>query len=136
MSIEVSKTSVVVLFDNERYQKNGSHYDVTITVKVLRAENTNKEYYDITYAYKFVPGDATPEDAMKNKQIMHPFHVPNERVDISHSQYGDIVYKNSLTSVMIEYLMMDEDTLSKQASNSSAQRYRQDIMLSLTYFWD
>lgn len=136
MSVEVSKSSVVVVFDNERFQANGSRYEVTIRVKTLCAENTNKEYYDITYSYAFLPGDASPEEAIQNKRTMHPFHVPNERMDLSQSQFGDIIYKNSLTSVMIEYLMMDDETLAKHSSSSSAQRYRQDIMLSLTYFWD
>jgi hypothetical protein len=49
---------------------------------------------------------------------------------------GDTVIKNTLSSSMIDYLLMDYVELEKVSGSSSAQKYKQSIMISLNYLSD
>lgn len=122
-----------VIFDNEEYNssKGGPHYVVNIKVETMRYAN-GAEYFDISYKYRFIPGALVHTDEIKvTKRLMHPFYKNYEE-----SLRGDIIFKNSMSSLMVDYLLMDDDTLSKVSGASTPQGYRANIMMSLSQFWD
>ena len=49
---------------------------------------------------------------------------------------GVIVVKNTLSSSMIEYILMDYDQLQKVSGATTAQKYKQITMVALSFFWD
>ena len=56
-------------------------------------------------------------------------------VDPAH-QDGDIIYKNEMTTVMINYLLMDDKELYNQTGNTTVSDYKLNIIKSLSKFWD
>ena len=87
-----------------------------------------KTYYDITYNYTY------SSDAPEAKRA-HPFNYNlkiRESVDVT----GEILVKNNMTETMINYLLMNEEELSKQIGNTWWMQYKIKIMEALNLFWD
>ena len=118
----------------DEFSESTFHYLSTITVKELEYED-GSHYWDIEYVNKFIPGttDST-ESIVKLKKITHPFY--GSQVQDFMEYQGDIILKNPLTSIMVEYLLMDYDKLALLSGVTTPQRYKQNIMWSLSYFWD
>ena len=111
-----------------------SYYNVDITVKELLYD-TGVSYYDIGYKYEYVPAKSYSDNLnQKYKKILHPFYgYPIE----DYITYGGvIVVKNTLSSSMIEYILMDYDQLQKVSGATTAQKYKQITMVALSFFWD
>jgi len=124
-------------FDNEfeNYNVDNSHYIVNIIVKDLKYEDGN-QYYDISYNFYFVKSEKNSINEQNNfKKLSHPFNL-NPYIDSFQEYEGDIIVKNEMTDIMIEYLLMDDDKLSKFTGHTTTQKYRQNIMWSLCMFWD
>ena len=69
----------------------------------------------------------------RNKSL-HPLF---DSRDIDKSSYkGEVIKRNTLTTAMIDYLLLDEDTLSNYTGNTTPLDYKKNIMKSLTLFWD
>ena len=117
-------------FYDEFDPSDKSYYNIIIKVNLLQYDN-QKQFYDISYTYKLEHDDSTHIKSSYSE--MHPFY---ENGSISDSADGDIVYKNDLSTMMIKYLLMSDDELSKNTNTSSTQHYRKCIMLSLSKFWD
>jgi len=112
-------------FINEFNQSDKSFY--TINVKIEENLYTDgKSYYDISYKYKF-------EGDEKSKKTIHPFYNGKNLED---NTSGVIIYKNKLTEIMVEYLLLNNKELEKVSGISTSQCYRTNIMLSLSKFWD
>ena len=122
---------ITVHFYDEMFNKTTAFYSVHIKVKT-RQYDSGIEYFDIGYKYKFNAEDLTePDDILHFRKVLHPFYQENPD-----SRSGEIVKKNRLTSMLVEYLLMPDETLVQEIGMTTPQRYRQDIMTSLSKFWD
>ena len=97
--------------------------DITIMVKI------DGEQYHITYENKF----SNKNTKLGTIDSSHPFYYNK---DLHEHMDGDIIIKNEMTEKMIQMLMMDSADLEKYTGLSTPERYRSNIMCSLTYFWD
>ena len=95
---------------------------VFVTAKTLRFEN-GEEYYDLHYRYQY------NSDSAKH---LNPF---NDSL-LSQSDEGDIIKKNDMTRLMVEYLLMEIDQLGEMTGKTSPIEYKSQIMRSLSLFWD
>ena len=86
----------------------------------LKTYDTQKQYYYIDYKWIY------------NHIMDHPLYDDKDFIN-SHND-GDIVYKNELTSKMIEYLIMDHTSM--DVGNSSPLIYKVQIIKSLSLLWD
>jgi len=110
--------------------ENIPYYNIKIIVKEMEYEN-KKIYFDISYKYKFIK--STDVAHFENDRILihaHPFANNMDSAD------GDIIIKNEMTEKMIDYLLMDDEELLKNTGCSTVQRYRINIMKSITLLWD
>jgi hypothetical protein len=106
------------------FNKNQDKYtDVNIIVLKKRYTNGN-EYFDITYNYSYSNKNPSKEG--------HPFI---NTIYASHSE-GEIILVNSMTCIMIDYLLMDLEELSKYTGNTDPIVYKINIMHSLAKLWD
>lgn len=125
------------LFDNDAYLSDGPHYKITTVVNTL-GDTNRKRYFDIQYHYEFVcDSELEDELALHYMQTMHPFrhyNVEGEEVDLMRCQYGRVFTKNAMTCAMVDYLLMDDETLSEYCGDVTTQKYRRNIMLALSYF--
>ena len=90
----------------------------------LNTYHNGKKYYDISYTWICQNGNI----------LHHPFYDDREFLDNSRS--GDIVFKNSLSEKMIEFLVMDNSELDKHCGMTTALTYKKQIIKSLSMFWD
>lgn len=115
------------------YQSNRSssdaHYEVTIVVKDLLYSD-GKEYMDISYDFKTVGGKQSIGWLVMN----HPFY--GSQVEDFLSYEGEVIAKNPMTELMVEYLLMDDAELAKFTGHTTPQDYKRQIMVSIPYFWD
>ncbi len=109
-----------------------SYYNVDITVNEFY--DTGILYYDIGYKYRYFPFANKINENEEYKQSIHPFF--GSLIEDYMTYEGDTVIKNTLSSSMIDYLLMDYDQLEKVSGSSSAQKYKQSIMISLSYLTD
>ena len=97
------------LIDPFTYQKT----KVTVSVREYKYDN-NKHYYYIDYTFNPTNIDILPED----------------------HEDGEIIFKNEMTSTMINYLLKSDEELRDITGNTTVSEYRKFIMRSLTNFWD
>jgi hypothetical protein len=97
----------------------GDICDVKVSVKEEKYDNGNVFYY---ISYKTV-----------NFNSAHPFY--SEKYFREHDE-GDIVFKNSLTETLINYLFMDESELSKITGATTPLSYKGQVMKSLALLFD
>lgn len=117
--------------------KEDSFYWVTIKAKTYIYDN-GKKYYDITYNFEFclINHSSGSEDYMK--LAMHPLYLEGE-ISENYSlknEYSVIVIKNDMTKEMVKNLMMNDEDLNNISGETTPQRYRQKIIIALSYFWD
>lgn len=110
------------------------HYIFSIIAKETEYEN-GEQFYDIEYKYRFIPSDrCTPEENKKYKKLAHPFAIFNNLDTIKFD--GVIVYKNSLTEIFVEFLLMDYEDLKEHIDLVTAQYYKSNIIEALSLLWD
>ena len=63
-----------------------------------------------------------------------PFAYHSDAIKESYS--GVIVVKNEMTTAMVKYLLMEDQELSNYTGTSDPSRYRNNIMVHITHFWD
>jgi hypothetical protein len=126
-TIIVSTREKSFKFVNEFGLCDPSFYMINIKVQE-KLYKSGKSYYDISYHYQF-------EGIEENRMILHPFYNDDNENIMDHAE-GVIVYKNKMTEIMIDYLLLDSEELEKVSILTTAQTYRTNIMLSLAKFWD
>jgi hypothetical protein len=126
-TIIVSTRERTVKFVNEFSLCDPSFYIINIKVEE-KLYKSGKSYYDIRYEYQF-------EGIEENRMVTHPFYRHADQHSMDHAE-GVIVYKNKMTEIMIDYLLLDSEELEKVSNVTTAQTYRTNIMLSLAKFWD
>ena len=92
---------------------------ITIIVK----NNLTHSNYDISYKWKYETDDN------------HPFYNDIQFFNTGHND-GEIIAKNSLSDILVEYLLMDNDTLSQKSGFSTPEFYRMSIIQGIKHFWD
>jgi len=92
--------------------------DINITVQ-KKQYDTQKIIFDISYQYTYSPNNTT-------KCGIH-FGEENQ---------GEIILANPKTSIIIEYLLMTVEDTKKICGDECPLRYKSNIMLALTNFWD
>ena len=105
------------------------HYKVTISVKDLLYSD-GKTYMDIGYTFEAVMDTDSVGKLLKN----HPLF--NANLDDFLSYDGEIIAKNPMTTMMVDYLLMDNAELAKFSGHTTPSDYKHKIMLSIVYFWD
>ena len=131
---DVIKTEeTTISFYDEMNNKTDAFYEVKITIKT-RLYSTGNEYYDIGYSYRFHKEELTdPDDILHYRKVIHPFY----KVEDKDGKLGDIIKKNRMTTVMIEFLLMSDEALTREdIGMTTPQRYRVGIMHSLADLWD
>ena len=112
-----------------RFATGKDHYTVTISVKDLLYSD-GKKYMDISYKF-----DAAMDTEPAGKLIKnHPFF--ESEMDDFLEYEGEVIAKNPMTEMMIEYLLMDNAELAKFSGHTTPQEYKHKIMLSIVHFWD
>ena len=106
------------------YRDVDKYTDVTITVERKRYTN-NKDFFYINYCYKYSPKNVLGTEG-------HPFIG----TEYEENKDGDIIIVNSMTEIMIEYLLMDVKEITKICGSVTPGTYKVSIMHALTNFWD
>jgi hypothetical protein len=105
------------------------HYKITISVKDLLYSD-GKKYMDISYKCEAVMDTDFVGKLIKN----HPFFETNMEDFLGYE--GEVIAKNPMTEMMVDYLLMDDAELAKFTGHTTPQDYKHKIMLSIVYFWD
>ena len=116
--LETQRTHFVI---EDHFQPN-LNCQVFVTVKTLRYEN-GEEYYDIGYHYQYNSEEA---------KHLNPF----DSSPLSQSDEGDIIKKNYMIQLMVNYLLMENDQLGKMTGNTCPIEYKSQIMRALSLLWD
>lgn len=104
------------------------YYETKIIVKEMINES-NIEYYDITYEFNFIKSNLLSNEL--NKQIKISSYPFINNYFINNNNNNSIVKKNSLTKQLINYLLMDYKYLQIEAGLTTAQQYKNNVMYSL-----
>ena len=116
-------------------QPNDNEY-CEITIQVDENLYDNKEtYYDISYAYQYSDNNRTTVIKTNPFMLMDNHRINKQELFNEHSE-GEIIVKNSFTEKLIEYLLMDYDSLGKYSGNTTPEEYKLQIMETITLFWD
>ena len=123
------------------YDKQDPTYYCVLEVKVVSETVINEkgdtiEYYDVSYFPRY------SHNNMLRAYYCNPLHSldeikPNNNIInlIHHEHYaGDIVVKNSMTDILIYYILMDFEQLATHCGNICPRDYKIRIMLSLNLF--
>tara|TARA_R110002074_G_scaffold162131_1_gene320579 strand:- start:3576 stop:4016 length:441 start_codon:yes stop_codon:yes gene_type:complete len=120
MLVNVTKTfRFYDIFDNKE------NYYCDVTINVVEKISGGKPIYDISYKYD--------THGILNSRA-HPFFYSKNVSE--EDKEGEIIYKNSMTDHMIEYLLMDKEEIEKICGNTYWVQYKIKIMESLINFWD
>lgn len=139
-----------------------SGYWVDNVVVRLKTYETGKQYYYIDYvwyavfdgmalAYKTweevvemnVQSDADrvvgetaldQESAAALMKNAHPFYSNGRELDDGYD--GEIIAQNDLTDVLVKYLVMDDDELTKYSGGTTAPHYRRVVIRNINNLWD
>ena len=80
------------------------------------------------------PGRAMDTDFVGKLIKNHPFFETNMEDFLGYE--GEVIAKNPMTDMMVNYLRMDDEELAKFSGHTTPQDYKHKIMLSIVYFWD
>ena len=119
-------------YENERdcIDDSSPYLEVKIIVTEKEYENKKRFYY-VDYNYKII----TKSDLCEAKSFnifRNTFPFKNDDCNSN----GEVIYKNELTSKMIDYILMDDEELEKYTNNNTAQTYRSELMKALVSLWD
>jgi len=109
--------------------KADEHYVVTVTVKELNYSD-GKTYIDVNYKFDAMMA----KDERRRHIATHPLYGSDVNDFLTYE--GEIIAKNPMTALMIEYLLMEDAELAKITGHTTAADYKHKIMLSLSYLWD
>lgn len=120
----VLKERTTEFINYDLFGKEDSFCKVIIKVEDVEYEN-KKQYYYISYSYQY---------NLDDDKRSHPFWG-NKHLFDEHSD-GEIIYKNKMSTEMINHLLMDDTTLSEICGCGTPQSYKANIMKCLAYLWD
>lgn len=109
-------------FEDE-FDTSDKEHGVNVVIRIKH--NKSKSCYIIDYKYLY----RCSNDCYKCKICSPLCNKPD-------SENGDIIKQNKMTDEMILYMMMSDDELINFCGHSTTQRYRTNIIQSLSLFWD
>jgi len=113
----------------------GSSKTCQTSITVEEKISNSTPVYVIDYKHTII----TPQENFvidDPSQVIKPCPFAYHSDDIKESYSGVIVVKNEMTTAMIKYLLMEDDELSNYTGTSDPSRYRNNIMVHITHFWD
>jgi hypothetical protein len=145
MESDTHRQLTLVQYTNIRYnndiQEDNAYYNIHIEVKTFYYETKNKEeYYQVNFEYTFNRGLLSNEHVHYMEKLMHPMYIRGglkitSSIDGIYSKNETLIVKNDLTTMMIRYLLMPDEELVLHSGHSTPQKYRQNIILAISYFW-
>jgi hypothetical protein len=145
MTTETHRQLKLVQYTNVRYnndiEEDDAYYNINIEVKTFQYETKNKqEYYQINIEYLFEKGFLPVDRSSYMEKLMHPMYIRGglkltSSIDGIYSKNEVLIVKNDLTTTMIRYLLMSDEELALYSGHSTPQKYRQNIILAISYFW-
>ena len=117
----LSSREANITFKNEMNPHDPFYCKVGIKVDEILYD-TGEKYFDIGYTYDYHGEESS-------RRLIQPLYKADDHD-------GVIVLKNTMTEVMVDYLLMDDEDLQKVAGSSTAQHYRLQIMRNLNMLWD
>ena len=139
--IKMTDTRVLVLTTTAKVRFKFSHimpayYDIFIKVNTYKIPYTKHEYFEVMYGYTFYPVDCITDAAelLSLKTELHPLHYSPGQTEEPVSPYPGMAVKNAFSSQLVEFLLMDNNSLSLVAGEMSPDKYRKNIMQALSYF--
>ena len=113
-----------------------AYYDIVIQVDTFFDASTKCEYYEILYSFSFHPPDyfQTELELDVLKVELHPFRSVSESESTRQNQYLGIMLKNTFTAQLVEYLLLDNETLARFSGRISPEEYRNSLMWTISYF--
>lgn len=105
------------------------YYNVTISVKDLLYSD-GKKYMDICYTFEAVMDSEPIGKLIKT----HPLFDSDMEDFLEYE--GEVIAKNPMTEMMVNYLLMDNAELAKFSGHTTPPEYKHKIMLSIVHFWD
>lgn len=103
-----------------------------ITVN-LKTYSNEKRFYDLSYNWTYSKNPLR-EDEINPAYNLHPFY--NDKKFIVNHNDGEIIYKNSLTDKIVEFLLLPIDKLSLESGNVSPYQYQKSLLEMVTKLWD
>ena len=88
----------------------------------LSTYSNDKQFYYISYIWNVT----NPAD--------HPFRHDTEFME--NSLDGDIIFRNTLSDVLVEYLQLNNNDLLKHSGSTTPDQYRKTVMKSISLLWD
>ena len=111
------------------FEPSTSNVFISIQINTMQYSD-GEQYYEISYVLNYYPDNKfSKKKLIEQYKNMNPLKTPAR-------DCGVIVYKNRITTPMIEYLCMDDETLIKETGSTTPQRYRFNIIQTLENFWD
>lgn len=131
MAIILSETEKTFRFTDEISEDPRYYCDTTFIVKKNRY-TTGEEFYYITCKSKY---------SLENKLCLtcSPFYDDMINGESKTEKcYSDvlIIVSNAMSDMMVKFLLMEFDELSKLSGNVSGMNYKLSIIKSLCHFWD
>lgn len=111
------------------FETSTSKVYICMLINTLQYSDGN-QYYEISYVYNYYP-----DSNFSKTQLIEQYKNMNPLKKTA-CDCGGILYKNRVTTPMIEYLCMDDETLNKETGSTTPQRYRFNIIQTLEKFWD
>lgn len=132
----VHSTKILTNFKIDPHQT--AYYDIVIQVDTFVDDGVlnAKEYYEILYSFSFHPPPDYTQELDALKAALHPFRLVSEyeSSDTRQNQYLGIMLKNTFTAQLVDYLLMDNETLALNSGSISPEEYRNGLMWSISYF--
>ena len=125
-----------ILTDFKINPNHTAYYDIVIQVDTFVDESTSCEYYEILYSFSFHPPDyfQTELELEDLRVRLHPFRLVSKLEFIRQNQYIGIMLKNTFTTQLVDYLLMDNESLARFSGGISPEEYRNSIMWTISYF--
>lgn len=122
---EIEKTfKFYDIFDNKYDAEQNTEY-CYVTINVKSKISGEKPIFDISYTYSY---------PNSRSQKANPFNY-SKNIEVADME-GVIVFRNSLTEKLLEYLMMGKTETEKVSGGTDWLQYKIKVMETLANFWD
>ena len=117
---------------SRKYAETNSGDYLELKIIVIEKDET----YDISYIWNMENCKTLSNFSPNEIFRIFKFDFEDEYCIGDEDSSGVIVHKNEMTKIMIDYLLMDNEELSKYSGLTCVNRYRQNIMRNLENLWD
>ncbi len=106
--------------------------NLNIKIELVKYDN-QKQFYDISYTWRYSKN--LSEDLSENPAFkLHPLYYDKQFIN-NHND-GEIIYKNTLSDKLVEYLLLPLDELSKYSGSVSEHEYQKSLFKMVSNLWD